>query len=176
MSAIGESNYWRDPRVRVVASRHHGWEIDEGRQVAIVELPETECAACDERYDADEGPIPCERHEGHDWRAGDPGETMEIPFRWAVCGVCDGRGKHVNPSIDCGGLTREDFDDDPDFAEAYHGGRYDVTCGECRGRRVVPELDPHTEDERAAVRALDAQARDDADYERACRMERAMGA
>jgi hypothetical protein len=149
MSAIGESNYWRDPRVRVMSSRSHGWELDDARQVAIVELPE-----CD---------------------GGEP-ETRAIPFRWAVCGVCDGRGKHVDPAIDCGGLTRADFDDDPDFAEAYQGGRYDVTCGECHGRRVVPELDPHTEEERATVRALDEQARKDAAYERACRMERAMGA
>ena len=52
----------------------------------------------------------------------------QIPTRWAVCPVCDGKGSHVNPSIDSGGLTGEDFADDPDFAESYRRGDYDQPC------------------------------------------------
>ena len=64
------------------------------------------------------------------------GETFLC--EWEVCGTCEGRGKHVNPSIDAHGLTREDFDEDPDFAESYFRGDYDMPCNECHGRRVVP--------------------------------------
>lgn len=71
------------------------------------------------------------------------GETEEValPFKMVVCDLCDGGGRHVNPSIDAHGLTREDFDDDPDFAEDYFAGVYDVTCSQCKGRNVVPVVD-----------------------------------
>lgn len=65
---------------------------------------------------------------------------VELPTRWEVCPVCDGAGKHVNPSIDCGGLTREDFEDE-DFIEDYRSGVYDVTCSQCRGRTTVRVVD-----------------------------------
>ena len=61
----------------------------------------------------------------------------EIPTRWEVCPVCDGKGSHVNPSIDCNGLTGEDFAEDPDFAEDYFSGRYDQPCNRCGGRTTV---------------------------------------
>lgn len=68
-------------------------------------------------------------------------EEMVLPTRWGVCPVCEGEGKHVNPSIDCGGLSLEDFDEDPDFEEDYFGGFYDVTCNCCQGLRVVRVVD-----------------------------------
>lgn len=61
-----------------------------------------------------------------------------VPFRWTTCDLCNGKGKVVNPSIDCGGLTRDDFDADPGFAEDYFSGLYDITCPLCNGLRVVP--------------------------------------
>jgi len=45
---------------------------------------------------------------------------------------------HVNPSIDANGISAETFAEDPDFAEAYHRGDYNVPCYECDRRRVVP--------------------------------------
>jgi hypothetical protein len=65
-------------------------------------------------------------------------EDIEIPAKFEVCSVCDGKGSHVNPSIDSNGLSREDFDDDPDFEEAYFSGAYDVPCNCCKGNRVEP--------------------------------------
>ena len=66
-----------------------------------------------------------------------------VRFQMAICPVCGGRGKYVNPSIDAHGLTSEDFDEDPDFAESYFRGDYDVRCALCQGVRVVPvPLDP----------------------------------
>lgn len=93
---------------------------------------------------------------------------------YEVCDLCQGRGSHVNPSIDCGGLTREDFDEDPDFAESYFEGHYDVDCNQCHGKRVVPVLagtvDP------SILKVLDERARDEAAFRAEQRAERIMGA
>jgi hypothetical protein len=69
------------------------------------------------------------------------GDEIELPAVYGVCPRCQGRGTHVNPAIDGNGLTREDFDEDPDFEESYFRGDYDVQCYECRGKRVVAVLD-----------------------------------
>jgi hypothetical protein len=61
-----------------------------------------------------------------------------VRVRFEVCPTCKGRGEHVNPSIDANGLTREDFDQDPGFAEGYFRGDYNVACYLCDGLRVVP--------------------------------------
>jgi len=83
--------------------------------------------------------------------------------KWIVCPVCEGEGKTVNPAIDSHGLTREDFAEDPDFAESYMRGDYDITCRACMGQRVVTreqirQLARHAEDRRLA-------AREDGDWE-----------
>lgn len=62
----------------------------------------------------------------------------ELPAKFDVCGLCDGKGKHVNPSVDAHGISSEEFLDDPDFKEAYFGGMYDVSCYRCGGKRVEP--------------------------------------
>ena len=81
-----------------------------------------------------------------------------IDIRFDVCPLCDGRGKVVNPSIDAHGLSREDFDEDPDFEESYFRGDYDIPCTLCRGEKVVPvPLQKVWQDEIDAI----AQDRDD---------------
>lgn len=64
-----------------------------------------------------------------------------IPFKYEVCDLCDGKGRHVNPGIDSNGLTSEDFDQDPDFREDYLNGTYDVSCYKCGGSRVMVVYD-----------------------------------
>lgn len=76
--------------------------------------------------------------------------------KYQVCPVCEGEGKTVNPSIDAHGLTAEDFREDPDFANDYKNGMYDMTCAACNGQRVVTkarikELAQHAEDRRLAA-------------------------
>ncbi len=71
----------------------------------------------------------------------DDNTKVELPTTWGVCLVCNGEGKHVNPSIDCGGLTRDDFNEDPDFLDDYLEGYYDVTCNKCGGRTTVRVVD-----------------------------------
>jgi hypothetical protein len=93
---------------------------------------------------------------------GDTSEDVTVRVEWGVCPTCHGRGSHVNPSIDAHGLTDEDFDADPDFAEDYLRGKYDVSCNECGGRRVVPvpaDDDPNRDRvfERQAEIAQDAR-------------------
>lgn len=71
----------------------------------------------------------------------DDGEEIQLPTKWKVCGLCRGEGKHVNPSIDSCGLTSEDFYEDPDFADDYYSGTYDVQCNQCHGRTTVLAVD-----------------------------------
>lgn len=52
-----------------------------------------------------------------------------------VCPTCNGKGSHVNPSIDSNGLSPEDMDDDQ--WESYWSGAYDVICIDCAGKNVV---------------------------------------
>lgn len=66
----------------------------------------------------------------------DPEEPVRVRFE--VCPLCNGRGKHVDPAIDAHGLSREDFDEDPDFRESYFRGDYDTRCNLCSGEKVVP--------------------------------------
>ncbi len=66
---------------------------------------------------------------------------VEFPAVFEVCGTCEGKGSHVNPSIDSEGISADEFAEDPDFEESYFAGHYDQTCNECDGLRVVPQVD-----------------------------------
>jgi len=96
---------------------------------------------------------------------------IEVPTAFEVCGTCDGSGKVVNPNIDASGLTREDFADDPDFAEDYFSGAFDIGCPACGGLRVqaVPKFPKWLED------MIKEHDRDEAEYVRVVCAERAMG-
>jgi hypothetical protein len=82
----------------------------------------------------------------------DEDEVVErVPFKWEVCSTCEGRGKHVNPNVDAHGITGDEWAEWGDEEQsAYLGGRYDVTCYECGGRRVVavPDFDRITDEAR----------------------------
>ena len=68
-------------------------------------------------------------------------ESVVLPTVNAVCWLCDGEGHHVDPSIDRNGLSADELYEDPDFADEYFNGGYDITCNECHGRRVVKMVD-----------------------------------
>lgn len=102
-------------------------------------------------------------------------EIIKLRCKYDVCGTCRGRGQHVNPSIDCCGLTAEDFYEDPDFAEDYMRGVYDQTCNECGGKRVVPIVDREN-NKKEDVEAYDKHMKDQYDDARMTASERAMGA
>jgi hypothetical protein len=108
--SIMYDNYWNDSRVRAAARPKWYDSLDERTMMAD---------AIVYNDDGDE-------------------EVHEVPYRFEVCPTCDGHGVHVNPGIDCNGLTARDFEEDPDFQDEYLSGRYDVACYGCGGRRVVP--------------------------------------
>ena len=74
-------------------------------------------------------------------------KVPEGPFKWVVCNLCQGKGKVVNPSIDSGGLSAEDFAEDPDFMEGYLSGMYDIECPRCAGRTTIPSPEAGDEPE-----------------------------
>ena len=57
--------------------------------------------------------------------------------KYEICNLCKGSGTIVDPSIDCSGISAEDFANDPVFAEEYTAGKYNITCTECTGKRVI---------------------------------------
>ena len=102
----------------------------------------------------------------------------ELPSKYEVCPRCHGKGSHVNPNVDGHGLTWEDFDQDPDFKEAYFSGVYDVACYECKGKRVieVPDESLFNDEDRAAYEQHLENLRDVAEMEATYQSERRMGA
>jgi hypothetical protein len=65
----------------------------------------------------------------------------KLPTYNEVCGRCQGTGRHLRSGMEGVAYTVEDFADDPDFEEAYFGGRYDIPCQDCYGVNVVPVVD-----------------------------------
>jgi len=102
------------------------------------------------------------------------GNEREIPAIFTVCGTCDGKGKHVNPAIDSQGLSREDFDQDPDFEEDYFKGVYDIPCNECHGKRVSPEVN-YSGMKEADKKYVEDYIQEFYDYQAECDMERRLG-
>jgi len=98
---------------------------------------------------------------------------LEVPSKWDVCPVCDGKGTHVNPGIDAGGLSAEDMDD-PDFMEDYMSGVYDQTCNHCQGRTTVAVPDWDVLDERTR-KLIEEHDRAEAEYEAERQAEIRMG-
>jgi len=152
--SIDNANYENDHRVRAANSRAFFKNVDKGRMKATVTL----------RYDDEETGDEIE-------------EDIEVPIKFEVCPTCDGKGTHVNPSIDSNGLTAEDFAEDPDFREDYFSGRYDVACYGCGGSNVVPTINGDYVDEetRKLLDKVQGQREADAEYEYQCARERAMG-
>lgn len=146
-------NYYSDHRVRAGERRKDSpfVSVDFSRMRAVVKV------------------------EGIDDEDRDFEETHEVPVVFAVCPTCEGRGRHVKPSIDAGGLSAEDFDEDPDFRESYMSGMYDVTCYECRGEKVVPRMDEE-QVKPEILKAIEERARLDAMYRAERDAERRMGA
>jgi len=65
-----------------------------------------------------------------------------VPVKFVVCPTCEGKGTHVNPSIDAHGIGAEEWSEwDEDDRERYLNGGYDVSCAQCGGNRVVEAMD-----------------------------------
>ena len=62
----------------------------------------------------------------------------------------------VNPNIDAHGISGEEMHADPDFAEDYRNGVYDIPCNACDGTGKMRESDQQRLEEAAADRRLSA--------------------
>lgn len=104
-------------------------------------------------------------------------ERRTFPAMFCLCELCDGKGKHVDPAIDCNGLTQEDFDDDPGFKEEYLSGRYDIDCNMCGGKRVTPCVNENAlnEDQKVDYKMILEKLEDDERYRAQRRKETIMG-
>jgi hypothetical protein len=108
--------------------------------------------------------------------------SVSLPATFVVCPTCEGHGTHLREGIREHAYTREEFEEsfDDEEREEYfrHGGRYDVTCEQCGGKRVVLEVDRDacvTAEQRSALAAYDAALEDDRQYRAECESERRMG-
>jgi len=101
-------------------------------------------------------------------------ETIRLKCKWAICDTCGGDGTHVDPGIDCCGIT-DWGDDGGEFREAYASGAYDQTCNECGGSGKVPIVDKRN-NKKEDIEAYDAYIQEEYDYAREVAAERSMGA
>jgi hypothetical protein len=108
----------------------------------------------------------------------DDGADIVLPAKFEVCETCGGHGTHVNPSIDAHGISADEFAEDPDFAEDYFAGRYDVPCVECNGRNVALVVDRDAAEKTcpAHLEAWDERIDSEAVYAAEVAAERRMGA
>lgn len=104
------------------------------------------------------------------------GTEITLPTIMAVCPRCEGRGTHVNPSIDGNGITADEMAElGDDFREDYMSGVYDVPCERCHGANVIPVVNREACTPEALA-AYDAEQRAEAEYRAECRSEaRAFG-
>ena len=100
--------------------------------------------------------------------------VLAIPAKFELCPRCRGVGSHVNPAVDGQGISQEDFDQDPDFQEAYFRGDYDVACHRCQGEKVIKVIDRERATE-AEKKLFDANERELADYDAEREAERRAG-
>lgn len=104
------------------------------------------------------------------------GEIVRIPAKYEVCPTCDGKGTHVNPSIDGHGITGEEMDElGHDWLDDYLSGAFDVVCNYCKGVRVVLEVDREAALPRW-IKLYDEMWNDEWETRRAYEAERRVGA
>jgi hypothetical protein len=105
-------------------------------------------------------------------------EKIDLPVTYEVCYKCEGSGKIVNPAIDEHGISQEEFDEDPDFEEAYFSGVYDIQCPLCKGKRVLPIVDKRnlTKEEKTLWREIQEYNRESRKIDEISRQERLYGA
>lgn len=65
-------------------------------------------------------------------------EDLVVPAKWVICDDCRGEGVRALHGM---AISAQEFNEDPDFAEAYFGGEYDTPCGACSGSGKLQVVD-----------------------------------
>ena len=148
---VDDLNFINDPRVQNADEMRAMWDrFSEDRMTLTFTL------FCD---DADDGE-----------------EELVLPARLALCPTCQGKGSHVNPSIDASGYAPDEDDyDDETGEDRYTRGDYTVPCWTCKGKRVVPEIDGANVDAETLAR-IEAWEAAEADFRALQLAERRAGA
>lgn len=138
--SIEASNLFNDHRVAARDARV--WFIGEDNGHVAVKVRTADWHWLnDNGYDPEEfeGGLKPDEDEDAEDRKYFPFRVVAFPCVQAKCPTCDGKGTHVNPSIDAGGIT--DFDEwDYDEQDAYMSGVYDVRCYGCNGQKTTPAI------------------------------------
>lgn len=66
---------------------------------------------------------------------------IKVPGKRVKCEECDGTGAVLRDGLRGHAFSSEELFEDPDFAEGYFRGDYDVQCDVCRGEKIVVEPD-----------------------------------
>lgn len=147
---LEDANYYNDSRVMAAAEREDRPKFDEKKMMLNF---------CLENEDGVE-------------------VEFSLPAVLVVCQTCEGKGKHVNPSIDAHGITSDEWDQwSHEEQQEYRDGTYDVSCYGCGGLRVVPIIreDGLSAEQQEHLKMVRKSERDEAEYRAICRAERAMG-
>ncbi len=159
-AAIERMNYYSDHRVVAAMRARYFTVVVPGPHESLIELSENIC----ESIEDDNAPLLFEQWlQKHDisYRIDNENRLLLlVRSHFSVCPTCSGSGKVVNPAIDAGGLSADDFRNDPGFREDYFSGAFDSDCTECQGLRVVAQCEL-PEPLAAMVKSLE---QDDADH------------
>jgi hypothetical protein len=173
---IEHINYVNDPRNSV---RETGLKADESKMELIWTYEHT--------ISDDERDIPEVQALGD---VDEVTATAAFPGRFEVCSLCHGKGSHVDPSIDAGGISEDDefweddYDDEADVENGenpsrYARGDYDIPCNCCGGKRVELVIDRErcARDPKLVVllAEYDEYQEEQDEYEAERRAERRMG-
>lgn len=97
------------------------------------------------------------------------GDEIEaaLPAHHVVCSHCEGHGTHLREAIRSHAYSREEFEesfDEEEQAEYFrHGGRYDVQCEVCGGKRVMVAVDEEacrSDEQKALLKAYNESERE----------------
>jgi DnaJ-class molecular chaperone len=68
--------------------------------------------------------------------------TLNLPARRVVCPTCNGYGHHFRNDLDENSFVRECFEErDEESLYLYKAGAFNQTCSECKGQKVLDEID-----------------------------------
>lgn len=101
-------------------------------------------------------------------------QEFRIPAKWEICDDCEGDGTVLRDGLRGVAFTQEEMNEDPDFAESYFSGAYDVPCQTCTGSGKVKVPDERRAKPEVLARYQQEQANIAAD-QRMSRIERDLG-